>query len=574
MKASLLKVERKQREWSQAQVAEAVGVSIKTVSRWEQGLAIPHPYYRDRLLNLFGKTAKELGLRDNADELDVVQEEASPIIQSTTPSVPMQALILADSGIPQDLESTNSLQGHDSQLTQLDGQQEFRLAESDLFLQRSLWGYRGSRSTFQPFKRFSLHPMSMSLKILLTLVAIINVLLVFILHPLTHSTYIVLPVLKSPTLKSPTPTNINTADAPSFPLYTLTIHNTDPSLLNASQHLNQVFNAVYPQLVSRFASDPHATKLQNVTLAFSSHQPSPAAINGSTITISSDWMHQHPTDVGLLTHELILFVEQYPSGAPSWFATGVADYARSVYGPADDDDWSLPNGVQPRDSYRQGGGIAARFLLWLEQHTRLDIVDQLNHALQTRQSFSDTFNHLTQQKIDNLWSQYQAHPDITLTPEQLYKTVISRKPVYQASLLRVRITRWHTFEPIFVPKLSMSNFAMQADMIVDSGNSVAGFVFRNGNTASYHFQIYLNGTYELMEQTHLLASGFSAAVSQGLEHSNKLTVVAQKHTIYLYINGQFIAKVDDSSSSYGTVGVMAVDETKVTKVRFENVQIF
>ena len=40
MKPSLLKAERKQREWSQAEVAEALGVSIQTVSRWE-GRAVP-----------------------------------------------------------------------------------------------------------------------------------------------------------------------------------------------------------------------------------------------------------------------------------------------------------------------------------------------------------------------------------------------------------------------------------------------------------------------------------------------------------------------------------------------------
>jgi hypothetical protein len=59
-----------------------------------------------------------------------------------------------------------------------------------------------------------------------------------------------------------------------------------------------------------------------------------------------------------------------------------------------------------------------------------------------------------------------------------------------------------------------------------------------------------------------------------LYQTNRLTIVAQKHIIYLYINGQLITKVDDTSSSYGRVGVMAIDETKVEEVRFENVQVF
>src|SRR5205807_8154903 len=137
-------------------------------------------------------------------------------------------------------------------------------------------------------------------------------------------------------------------------------------------------------------------------------------------------------------HELTLFVEQYPSGAPAWFSDGLADYTRSLYGPADDDNWLLPNAVQPTESYTQGGKVAARFLLWLEQHTRLDIVDQLNHALQTRQSFPVVFQRLTSHTVDKLWSQYKAYSGITLTPPQLDKTVTSRKPLYQSSLLRVQ----------------------------------------------------------------------------------------------------------------------------------------
>jgi transcriptional regulator with XRE-family HTH domain len=68
VKPELLRTERKLREWSQAEVAEAVGVSTKTVSRWEQGLAVPHPYYRNKLVLLFGKTEEELGLLTENDQ--------------------------------------------------------------------------------------------------------------------------------------------------------------------------------------------------------------------------------------------------------------------------------------------------------------------------------------------------------------------------------------------------------------------------------------------------------------------------------------------------------------------------
>lgn len=102
MKPSLLKAERKRREWSQTEVAEAVGVSIKTVSRWEQGQAVPHPYYLNKLLILFGKTAEELGLFADIDENEdadidedeAMQEETLLITQPTPPDIQEQTPFL------------------------------------------------------------------------------------------------------------------------------------------------------------------------------------------------------------------------------------------------------------------------------------------------------------------------------------------------------------------------------------------------------------------------------------------------------------------------------------------------
>lgn len=61
-----LKQERELRGWSQAKVAEQLGTDATTVSRWERGLFLPTPYFRERLCVLFGKNAEELGLLGNA----------------------------------------------------------------------------------------------------------------------------------------------------------------------------------------------------------------------------------------------------------------------------------------------------------------------------------------------------------------------------------------------------------------------------------------------------------------------------------------------------------------------------
>lgn len=48
--------------WSQADLAAKIGSSFEMVSRWERGVTLPSPYYRERLAAVLGKTAEELGL--------------------------------------------------------------------------------------------------------------------------------------------------------------------------------------------------------------------------------------------------------------------------------------------------------------------------------------------------------------------------------------------------------------------------------------------------------------------------------------------------------------------------------
>ena len=59
----LLRRARQERGWSQRVVADRIGAPQDTmITRWERGNAIPSPYYIERLCQLFGMTATELGL--------------------------------------------------------------------------------------------------------------------------------------------------------------------------------------------------------------------------------------------------------------------------------------------------------------------------------------------------------------------------------------------------------------------------------------------------------------------------------------------------------------------------------
>jgi Predicted transcriptional regulators len=50
-----LRYQRELRGWGQERLAKAVGVSTKTISRWERGETLPYPFYGKRLENIFDK---------------------------------------------------------------------------------------------------------------------------------------------------------------------------------------------------------------------------------------------------------------------------------------------------------------------------------------------------------------------------------------------------------------------------------------------------------------------------------------------------------------------------------------
>ena len=59
----LLRRARQERGWSQRVVADRIGAPQDSmITRWERGNAVPSPYYIERLCQLFGMTATELGL--------------------------------------------------------------------------------------------------------------------------------------------------------------------------------------------------------------------------------------------------------------------------------------------------------------------------------------------------------------------------------------------------------------------------------------------------------------------------------------------------------------------------------
>jgi len=100
-----LKRQRKLRGWSQKEVADRIDTNTFTISRWERGEAIPGPYFRTRLCDLFCMNACELGFIE--DEMDgagersshlppsALSSDRSPLATAPPPNLPAEPGLLA-----------------------------------------------------------------------------------------------------------------------------------------------------------------------------------------------------------------------------------------------------------------------------------------------------------------------------------------------------------------------------------------------------------------------------------------------------------------------------------------------
>ncbi|HLZ62873.1 MAG TPA: tetratricopeptide repeat protein [Ktedonosporobacter sp.] len=87
--ASRLKQERERRAWTQSEIAERVGTSQINVSRWENGITLPGPYYRQKLGELFSKSMEELGFVLESSPEEKRKEPSLLSAPDVPPSLPI-----------------------------------------------------------------------------------------------------------------------------------------------------------------------------------------------------------------------------------------------------------------------------------------------------------------------------------------------------------------------------------------------------------------------------------------------------------------------------------------------------
>ena len=137
-------------------------------------------------------------------------------------------------------------------------------------------------------------------------------------------------------------------------------------------------------------------------------------------------------------------------------------------------------------------------------------------------------------------------------------------------------TQAGTFSVCMAQATNFFNFTYQVNMTILSGTAGdgGGLIFRSASGKAYRLHVGSDGSFDLVDEAKSLASGNSAAIKTGLNQTNVLKVKAHGTSISLYINNVLLAKVEDSFSSSGAIGVLAVDFSQPTDVAFSNAQVW
>lgn len=192
--------------------------------------------------------------------------------------------------------------------------------------------------------------------------------------------------------------------------YKLTFINYDATFDTLEQQrMVKTFFTVYPELAKAYN---HKT-LRSVTMVIDTAYDGVAATDNGKVTVSNKWMHKHPEDIDVVTHEVMHIVQDYgDSNGPGWLTEGIADYARYKFGVNNAAaNWKLPD-YKPTQNYDNAYRVTARFLVWMEAKVKPGIVKTLDKQMRDHTFTDNTWKTLTGKTVDELWKDYSANPVI------------------------------------------------------------------------------------------------------------------------------------------------------------------
>ncbi len=178
------------------------------------------------------------------------------------------------------------------------------------------------------------------------------------------------------------------------------------------------------------------------------------------------------------------------------------------------------------------------------------------------------------------------------TPQGLYRTVTSQPPSFSDSLAAQSPRSWNStstcafsdgkyvistpaghFQPCYAAGTNLCNLGYQVQITTLAGDG-GGLIFRNTNNNGYRLRVGPDGTYDLVNASYTVTSGSSKAIHQGINATNRLTIIAQGSKISLYINSQYVTSTIDTAASCGAIGLMAVGFGSAGKAAFSNAEVW
>jgi hypothetical protein len=192
--------------------------------------------------------------------------------------------------------------------------------------------------------------------------------------------------------------------------YQLTFISYDATLDSVEQQrLVKTFYTVYPELAKAY----NKKTLKAVTFVIDTTYKGVAETDNGKVTISSRWIHSHPEDIDVVTHEVMHIVQNYgESNGPGWLIEGIADYARYKFGVNNAAaKWALPD-YKPTQNYDNAYLVTARFLLWIEKKVSPGLVKEFDGRLRKHTFTDDAWRQLTGKTVDELWKTYSENPTI------------------------------------------------------------------------------------------------------------------------------------------------------------------
>jgi alpha-L-fucosidase len=133
-----------------------------------------------------------------------------------------------------------------------------------------------------------------------------------------------------------------------------------------------------------------------------------AETGGNHIKVSAEWVTKKaPDDYGMVIHEMTHIVQDYQGKGAGWLTEGIADYIRDFrFEPG-----KRAHRINPeKNSYRQGYGVAAAFLDWLETKKHPGIVGALSRASRAGTYRPALFKQYGGEDLDALWKEFARSP--------------------------------------------------------------------------------------------------------------------------------------------------------------------